>query len=219
MRRVLTVIAVSLLGVLSLAGPASAAPGQVTHFTDKGTFAEADWQVTAGTTFTETYLNVSASSTGSQLFLQRFVGHKDAEGEVIGDTLTTVEVQDGFTFTINASKLSSASVRATDLPAQVCDIDANGELVEPCASTTVDLNVTWTGVGPISRSVSNSHYGTEGFRINEHFSGTSRQAVATGTVAGSTLTVDDLQGASLGKNKSGTTKSCTDCPPEATARR
>jgi hypothetical protein len=219
MRRVLTVIAVSLLGVLSLAGPASAAPGQVTHFRYNGTFAEADWFVTSGDTFSDTFLNVSKSRTGSQLFLQKFVGHTDSEGEFLGGTQTSVDVPNGFAFTIDASKLTSATVQATDLPATVCEIDADGNVVEPCESTTVDVSASWTGVGPTSRSVSNSHFSTEGFRINDHFSGTGRDAVAAGTVAGSTLTADELQFASLGKAKSGTTKFCIDCPEELGARR
>lgn len=219
MRRVLTVIAVSLLGVLSLAGPASAAPGQVTHFTYNGTFADADWFVTSGNTFTDTYLSVSKARTGSQLFLQKFVGHNDSEGEFLGGTQTSVDVPSGFAFTIDASKLTAASVQATDLPATVCEVDADGNLVEPCTSTTVDVSARWTGVGPTSRSVSNSHFSTEGFRVNDHFNGTGRDAVATGTVAGSTLTADELQFASLGKTKSGTTKFCVGCPEELSARR
>lgn len=45
MRRVLIGLAVTALAVLSLAEPASAARGQVTHFRSQGVFAEGFWAI------------------------------------------------------------------------------------------------------------------------------------------------------------------------------
>lgn len=220
MRRVPIVVAASLLGVLSLAGPATAAPGQVVQFRYHGTFAEADWVVTSGNTFADTYLNVSKAKTGmTTLFLQKFVTQIDDEGTFLGATQTTVDVTSGFTLSIDGVKLSTASVHGSGLPAQVCELDSEGNTIEPCGSATVSVDASWTGEGPTSRSVSNSRFSTEGFRINDHFNGTSRNAVASGTVAGSTLTANDLEFAFLGTTNSGQTKFCNGCTEGLSARR
>ena len=38
------------------------------------------------------------------------------------------------------------------------------------------MNATWTGQGPITRSVFNDHFKTAGFSENDHFNGTDRAA-------------------------------------------
>jgi hypothetical protein len=80
--------------------------------------------------------------------------------------------------------------------------------VVECADTTIDVSVTWTGQGPIGRSVVNEHFKSDGVLLTEHSSGTSRNATATGMLAGLTLSASDLQFADLGTTKSGTTTVC-----------
>ena len=54
MRRVLIGLAVTTFTLLALAGPASAASGQVTQFRFHGTFADAFWFTSSATSFTAT---------------------------------------------------------------------------------------------------------------------------------------------------------------------
>ena len=68
--------------------------------------------------------------------------------------------------------------------------------------------MTWTGQGPITRTVRNALSKTSGFSETDHLSGTSRAATATGTVAGSTLGASELQYAFLGSTNSGTITRC-----------
>lgn len=55
-------------------------------------------------------------------------------------------------------------------------------------STTVNytLNLTWKGFGTPSRQVSDSHYQSPGFITNLHFTGTSQNALVTGTLSDGT---------------------------------
>jgi hypothetical protein len=202
MRRALLALAVTACTILALTWSASAAPGQVvTHFRFSGKSAEADW----ATPSTDTLVTVSTSKNqGSELFVERFTEHFDANGNFAGAD-TTADVTRGFSFTLG-HRLASASLSGSGLPATTCTFDANGQT--GCRATTIGVTVTWTGHGPISRSVSNEHFKFDGFRVNDHFNGTFRDATATGTVAGHTLRASQLQVADLSTNKSGTTTVC-----------
>jgi hypothetical protein len=226
MRRVLTGLAVAALTVLSLAGPASAASGQVTTFRFHGTFADAFWSsssaTSSGTTFTDTTMSVSKSKQGSALYVDQFTGNLDADGNFTGGTDTLVGVPgamepgvtSGFSFTIDVPALASASVSGTGLPATTCTFGADGNQLG-CTDTIIDVSASWTGQGPITREVSNFHTKGGPFSMNEHFNGTSRAATATGTVAGVTLTAaESVSGATrLGTADSGIIKRCIGCQP------
>jgi hypothetical protein len=79
-------------------------------------------------------------------------------------------------------------VSASNLPARKCAYDADHNLTG-CTDTTIDVDVTWTGQGPII-------FPPELRR--SHSTGALRDAIATGTAAGVTLTADNLLEAVLG---------------------
>jgi hypothetical protein len=205
MRRALIGLAVTAFTVLAFAGPASAAPGQVTRFSFHGTFADAFWSTSSATSFTDTTLSVSKSMQGSELFVDQFTGNLDANGNFTGGTDTSADVTSGFSFAIQ--QLTSASVSGSGLPATTCTFDANFNVIS-CSATTIDVNAAWTGQGAITRSVFNDHFKSAGFSVNDHFNGTDRAATATGTVGGLTLSASELQFADLGTANSGTITVC-----------
>ena len=191
---------------LALAGPASAASGQVTHIRFHGGFADAFWETSTATRVTDTEVDVSASKQGSQLFVDQFTAHLDAHGNFAGGTDTFSDVTRGFSFTRRHS-LAGASLSGSGLPATRCTLDADFNQTG-CTATTINATVTWTGQGPISRSGFNDRFKSDGFRVTDHFNGTFRAATATGMVAGRTLSARDLQFADLGTTKFGSTTVC-----------
>ena len=112
----------------------------------------------------------------------------------------------GFSFTLR-QPLASASLSGSGLPATTCTFDANFNTIG-CSATTIDVSVTWTGQGAITRGRFNEHFKNGGFSEIDHFSGTNRHAVATGTVGGLTLSASELQFADLATLKSGTVTIC-----------
>src|SRR5215470_15565705 len=207
MRRALIGLAVTAFTVLAFVGPASAASGQVMRFSFHGTFADAFWFTSSATSFTDTFVNVSQSMQGSELFVDNFTGNLDANGNFTGGTDTSADVTSGFSFAIEKAQLTSASTSGSGLPATTCTVDAFGNPIS-CSATTIDVTVAWTGQGPITRSVFNDHFRTAGFSETDHFNGTDRAATAAGTVAGSTVGASQLQFADLGFTNSGTTTVC-----------
>jgi YD repeat-containing protein len=206
MRRTLIGLAVGALAALALAGPASAAPGQVTHFRFHGSFAQAEWFISTDTSFTDTYVNVSRTKQGSELFVDQYTAHFDASGNFTGATDTSADVTSGFTFSI-ARNLSVASVTGSGLPATTCTYDADYNVIG-CTDTTIDVSVTWTGQGPIARETFNQHFKVDGFSETDHFNGTFRDATASGTIGGVPLNAGDLEYADLGTANSGSTVLC-----------
>jgi hypothetical protein len=207
MRRALLGLAVTALAVLAFAGPAGATTGQVTHLRVSGKFAAAIWFTSTATSSTDTSVNVSKSTQGSELFADQFTVTFDSSGNTTGSTETFADVGSGFSFTLQQS-LDSASVSGLGLPGQTCTFDANANLIG-CSAATIDVTAAWTGQGPISRSVENDHFKSDGFSETIHFSGTSRDATATGTFNGSTLTAGDLAFAELATQSSGAVTVCT----------
>ena len=205
LRRALIGLAVTFT-VLALTGQAIAASGQVTQFRFHGTFADAFWFTSSATSLTGTSVNVSKSMQGSELFVDQFTANLDAHGNFTGATDTFADVTSGFSFAIDHT-LTSASTSGSGLPATTCTLDANFNLIG-CSATTIDVTVTWTGQGPISRAVIDDHFKSDGFSETDHFNGTDRAATATGTVAGLTLSTSELQFANLGTANSGTITIC-----------
>jgi len=207
MRRALIGLAVTALALLAFAGPASAAPGQVTQFRFHGTFADAFWFTSSATSFTATTVSASQSMQGSELFVDQFTGNVDANGNFTGGTDTSADVTTGFSFAIEKAQLTKGSTSGSGLPATTCTFDALGNVIS-CSATTIDVTVAWTGQGPIARAVANDHFKTAGFSESDHFNGTDRAATASGTVAGSTLSASELQFGDLGFANSGTITRC-----------
>lgn len=206
MKRAPTALVLAVAALLLIVSPAAAARGQTFHFRFHGAFAEAAWFTSTSTSTTDTYINVSKARTGEELFVDQFTANLDANGNVTGYTETTADVTSGFTFTIN-KKFSNASVSGSNLPATTCTYDVNFNLIG-CSDTTIDVSASWTGEGKLSHSTANDHFKSDGFSVNDHFSGASRNAIATGTIGGLTLTVNDLEFADLGRANSGTTIVC-----------
>jgi hypothetical protein len=206
MRRALFGLAVMSLAALALAGPAAAASGQVTQERFHGTFATAGWLSSTATSITSTFVNVSKAKQGSELFVDQFTSTMDANGNFTGATDTSADVTSGFSFALQ-QPLASASLTGSSLPATACTFDANFNLVG-CSATTIDVAATWTGQGPISRGVQNDHFKTDGFSVTDHFNGTDRNATATGTIGGLTLSASDFEFGDLGTTKSGTITVC-----------
>jgi hypothetical protein len=206
MRRALAGLAVAAFTLLALAGPASAAPGQVTHLRLSGTVADALWITSSPTSSTFTSVDVSKSRQDSALVVDQVTNNHDASGVFIGGTETFAYVTSGFSFTLR-QPLASASLSGSGLPASTCTFDANFNTIG-CSATTIGVSVTWTGQGAITRGWFNEHFKNGGFSQIDHFYGTSRHAVATGTVAGLTLSVSELQFAHLGTVKAGTVTIC-----------
>jgi hypothetical protein len=206
MRRALFALAVTACTVLALAlaGPASAAPGQVTHVRFSGKSAEAFWETATATGVTDTSVNASTSKHASRLFVVRLTSHFGANPRrFTGATETIANVTRGFSFTLRHS-LASASLSGSGLPATTCTYDAHFNPTG-CRATTIHVTVTWTGHGPISRDVSTDHCKSDGFRVHSHFNGTFRDATANGTVAGHPVSASQLQFADLSITKAGYT--------------
>jgi hypothetical protein len=205
-------LVLALLLTVAYVGSASAANADRTRYSFHGTFASAAWFTNSSTGFVSTYVNVSQTQpTASELYVYQSVGNFDSSGNYTGATVTIADVTSGFSFAIDGARLSSASVDGSGLPATTCSYDANYNLIG-CTDTTIDVNATWTGVGAISRGTSNSnqHYQYDGVKVtlSYHFNGTNRNATASGSVAGVTLTTDDLSFAGLGSTNYGQTDIC-----------
>jgi len=128
---------------------------------------------------------VHSMREGDSLAVRQDIASVDSSGNFAGNVEITAEATSGFSLTI--MHLKSAHVSASDLPATKCSYDANHNLIG-CTETTIDVDVTWTGQGPIM-------FPPEGRR--SHSVNAFRDAIATGTVAGVTLTADDLLEAHL----------------------
>ncbi len=211
MKRALIGLAVTALTALAVAAPASAASSQAaqaTHVSFKGNYASAAWLTHLAGSDISTYISVSQTTQGYQLYAIQNTDYFDAGGNYTGETSTWVEgATSGFSFAL-APSLASASLGASALPATIYTYDANGFVIDS-STTTIDINVSWTGQGPITRSVSNHHIQSAGSSETEHTNGTQRDATVTATFAGFTPSPANLQWASLENDKSGTITVCT----------
>jgi len=91
-------------------------------------------------------------------------------------------------------ELTSASLIAPAIEARVCEGGPRPEPAQPgdgkpppppppeCTETTLQVNLTWTGVGNLSHEGGNSHFRSDGFIVNSHFNGTRREAEARGSI-------------------------------------
>jgi hypothetical protein len=164
------------------------------------------WFTSSATSSTFTSVYVSQSTQGSRLVVDEVTDNYDASGNFTGGTETFADVTSGFSFTLR-QPLASANLSGSGLSANTCTFDANFNTIG-CSATTIGVSVTWTGQGAITRGWFNEHFKSGGFREIDHFYGTNRHAVATGTVGGRTLSVSELQFADLGTLKSGTVTIC-----------
>lgn len=197
MKRAMAVVAVAALGLFGAAGTAGAEGSPVSHARSNTASAQADWYAESGDQFSETgvWAGSSLSGAGSELHLWKTVGTLGGESTTINADATS-----GFTFTIDAKRLSGASLTATDLPASLCTFDENGEQVGECTDTTVDVDVSWTGQGVITSGSYTDHVRSGNSMTKVHVQWTDRDAVATGSLGGP-LSATDLQFSSLHTEK------------------
>ncbi len=175
-------VALTPLVALSLSGQAAAAPSHGAHLHTSGPYADSHWITDVNGGFVETTLAVSQSSQGGILFIDRLV----VSGT--GATDTTVDVTDGFSFSIDTATLSEGNLSATNLPTTVCVYDTQGNPVGDCTSGTLSsVDVAWSGHGPINHSVTFEHVSGGGHTMVIHVNGKIRLATATGTYEGSAL--------------------------------
>ncbi len=207
--RVTKVLLVSALAMALSAGPAVAA-ATITHIAFHGRSAEALWRLGDASSFTETYLNVTKMPTGQELSVGQVTENYDSEGAFTGAVGTSTRVTAGFSFTIDASQLSSAQVTASDLPATTCNYDTNYDLIG-CVDSTIDVDVSWTATGEATRGILHEHVRNGGIMVTVHLEGTFREATASGVVGGISQTVNDLVFADLSRVVSGETDICIGC--------
>jgi hypothetical protein len=184
-----------------------AAPHQVLHDHFNGTFAEAVWFNSTPSRDAGLYIRASQSKSTNSLVVEQVIQTRDAQGNFTGATETVAEVTSGYSFSIDATKLTIASIAGSGLAATTCRYDENFALVG-CSPGVIDADATWTGQGLITRNTSNSRVRAGGFSVNEHLNGINRDGTATGFVNGITFGASDSQFAILGKAVSGTTTLC-----------
>lgn len=210
MKRIVAVLAATPLVLMAFAGPANAAKPEVTHLNDSGVFADAYWHSEDGNTFTDSNVSVFKTKSGTELHLS----HSTAQWDGGGSIATFADAVSGFTFTMS-KRLGTARLVAEDLPVSTCTYDENGEVVGECEDSTVDVALTWTGEGALTRGSVSEHVKFDGGSMNVHITFMNRAATVTGSVTGFDLSADELQGASLGAEKQVKTGRCTGAACEA----
>jgi hypothetical protein len=200
-----TTLTTAALTALLAAAPASAAPNQVRHDHFNGTFAEAVWFNSASDA--GLYIRASQAKTSNSLAVDEVIQTRDAQGNVTGTTETFADVTSGYSFSIDAVKLTTASIAGTGLPATTCTFNENFDLVG-CSPSVLNAEATWTGQGLITHNTNNSRVRAGGFSVNEHLNGTNRDGTATALVNGIAFSTSDSEFAILGQAVSGTTTLC-----------
>lgn len=207
MRRHLAALAVTPLALMAFAGPAAAqsqAGSPVTHLNERSRSAEALWSSESGGLVTDSWVTVYQTSAGTELHLQRAT--YDPSGPS-GAVVTSADAASGFTFTFSR-QLTTATVTATDLPVLTCTLDEIGEPIGECTASTVDVTLTWTGAGKITRGTYMEHQKGDGYSVNVHVTWTSRAASVAGSVSGFGLSAANFRYASLSQNKQVKTGRC-----------
>jgi len=183
------------------ATPALAA-STVFHFSFKGQGADAFFRSVDSSGCIETFVIVLAIDGKSKIDSQPPTS--DGNGNIIIDV---VDVCAGASL---VSAFSFATFAPDAFVAQKADsatLDRSFEMFDFVSGTsfTVDVSLTWTGVGDPFRFKSRTQVRTPTFMLNHHGDGTNREATASGTVFDGTtnFTPDPSLTASLSTVKSG----------------
>jgi hypothetical protein len=198
------IFAALIIGLVT--APADAA--QTFHSRLKGGTAYAEWYSSSGNTTQSGFIDVS--DRYDELYFSQCTDEYDSTGDFVSATCTSGFTTD-FTFTIDQRGLTSATVTATDVRARTCTYDADFNTT--CERAKIDIDVTWTGRGSLSRGGYNERSIGDGYVFVSHFNGTWRRAIATGTIGEVTYTRDDLSYAQIGFARSGYVDVClgADC--------
>jgi hypothetical protein len=180
----------------------------VQHELTNGVFANAEWQTQDETRSSDVLVNVIRQRHGpSILDLTAAYDQLDPDGTVVDETFIVTDTTKGFQLSSDPTSLSSAALVGR-VPVTICT-----HLFTICRAGTVSLAVTWTGSGAITRGATAWRPDVEPasgslYLFNEHTSGSSRAAVATGTLNGHTLTLPSLASATIGTEHDGSIFVC-----------
>jgi hypothetical protein len=201
MKRLLLSLVAAVAMVVS-AGPVQAA-SETLHFSFKGLVADAFFSSTDPTGCVVTEVGVGAVDGR----VKTMPGGPEAQSEAFMflsqfNTCTREQLiaADGFTVLAPADFQIDRELNAARL-------DTTIELFDFISGTilTVDVSVAWTGAGATFTVKDRFHQKSPGFKINSRFSGTFREATATGMVTDGTtnFTPDPAVFAQLGSVKTG----------------
>jgi hypothetical protein len=182
MKRLVLAVAL-LLSMFVTALPAHAAGAETRHFSLKGQFATAVFHTVDSSGCIETVVSVIAED-----------GRTKQANPPEATLRAMVEL---FQFDSCSGKLLlSAFGLATLTPDQfqidkqfnTATLNATIEVADFVSGNTfpVDVSVRWTGSGDIIRDKNHVHLKEPGFKLNARFTGTSRNATASGTVSDGT---------------------------------
>jgi hypothetical protein len=211
-RSAVVVVALTVLGAL----PDSAlAVGHsemaVQHTLTNGVFANAEWYSNTPTRYSDVVVGVVRPRHGaSMLDLTAYYQTFDSNGVLIEDTFIVTDTTTGFHFTSNPTGLGTATL-VGHVPVTICT-----DYFSVCNPGTASLTVTWTGSGPIVRGADAGPPGVQPpprsglVLFNEHVSGSSQTAAATGTLNTNPLTALNLYSAAIGAVRDGSIFVCFD---------
>ena len=210
MRRTL-ILVVGLTALLVL--PARALAGgpptmAVQHTLTNGVFARAEWYTQTTTRFSDVAVNVVRQRHGSSVLdLAADYQTLDSNGLAIDETFIVSDTTTGFTLTSDPTGLGQATLVGR-VPVTICT-----HLFVTCNPGTASVTVRWTGSGPITRGAITGRPDVEPgsgalYLFDEHLSGSSRTAVATGTLNSHPLTTPSLASATIGTVRDGTIFVC-----------
>lgn len=195
MRRLASVLVGCALAAV-VAGPASAAEAYQARATGTSAYAvfsnidpeTFDWENPAPGTYFQTYVDAGASiysdgeTYGPGLCVWYYEFVIDADGQFAGESSADA-CGDATAFTVDR-RLDGASLQAS-LPVVECvawsDEDGCLELIE---LGTLDVDLSWTGTGPIFRSHGASSGGVAGqYQYASHGTAAERSATPSGVIA------------------------------------
>jgi len=201
MKRFVLAVAL-LLSMVVTALPAHAAGAQTRHFSFKGQFAAAVFDTVDSSGCSKTFVTVIA---------------EDRRIKQAGSPETTLRATiDLLQFDRCSGKLLLSAFGLATLTSDQFQIDkqfnaatlnATIEVTNSLSSNTfpVNVSVSWTGSGDIVREKNHVHLKEPGFKLNARFTGTSRNATASGTVTDGTtnFTPQPAVVADMGSTKRG----------------
>jgi hypothetical protein len=211
-------LAIAATIVSALAGPANADRGRVFELNSAGQYAFLVWHFRSDTTDTAALVLMSDGTTnfagfpggpngiqrqGQFLHFDVQVSDLDANGNITGGTDYLGTYAPGLGSTNYSEtfdpRLRSASASGADLPSETCTYDADGFFTDCDNSTTADVDVAVTGIGPIFRRAETYHNSAFGLLFNQTIAGPHRAAVASAVIAGVTLPAEGFAFGTLAK--------------------
>jgi hypothetical protein len=215
----------SVVVALAFVGTAAGAAPQVNWLGNNlgpVAFAEASWETRTATSITDAGVLAAAThrgepgttgpggGAGTHIFVDLRTMYLDGSGQPVGGVDVSGNANGGVPFTIDALNLTTASVN-TAVPATTCTLDASGNPTSCVNGGSLNVAVSWTGQGDISRgSFYEDHFLDPGsFVFIDRSSGTFRQASATATIGGQNFdTSTEVGPVDMGKNVNMTVLMC-----------